>query len=216
VLLSRARGDARTRIAVTKHRSHTELIVSAADEPGLLMRIAGVLLAHRVDIIAARIHSRAALEPGDRPEALDVFFVRDRVGRPIAAKDPRWEEVARDLETVSDVDALVAAGARKGGLPRRKTPDVATEIEVDNDVSEDFTVVDVYTHDRLGVLYAITRTLRELGLDIALSKVATEAERVADVFYVRDRENGAKIVDPVRLKEIEARLRAALAEVGAT
>ena len=65
------------------------------------------------------------------------------------------------------------------------TPPVRTEIEVDNDVSSDFSVLDVYTQDRPGVLYAITQTLAEAALDIHLSKVSTEGVRVADVFYVQ-------------------------------
>jgi [protein-PII] uridylyltransferase len=125
--------------------------------------------------------------------------------------------VADDLERIlsgqAAVEDIVAARREKSFLKPKKTPAVPTEIEIDNDVSEDFTVVDVYTHDRLGVLYAITRTLTELGLDIALSKVATEAERVADVFYVRDRESGAKVTDPARLAEIVSSLRDALAQV---
>ena len=82
-----------------------------------------------------------------------------------------------------------------------------------HDVASQFTVVDVFTQDRLGVLYAITRTLARLGLDVALSKVATEADRVADVFYVRDETTGAKIVEPARLAAIKDALRAALAEI---
>jgi [protein-PII] uridylyltransferase len=139
--------------------------------------------------------------------------VRDRAGRPIASGDRRWEAVEADLSRVlsggETVSALVERKREKGGLPRRVTPEVPTEIEIDNEASDGFTVIDVYAHDRPGVLFAITHTLSELGLDIALSKVATEAERVADIFYVRDH-GGGKIVDEGRLAEIAARLRAAL------
>ena len=64
-----------------------------------------------------------------------------------------------------------------------------TELKIDNDVSRDFTVVEVITEDRPGVLYAITRTLFSEGLDIHRSKIATEANRAIDVFYVRDKAN---------------------------
>ena len=40
-------------------------------------------------------------------------------------------------------------------------PEVRTEIEVDNEVSPTSRVIDVYTQDRLGVLYTITRTLAD-------------------------------------------------------
>src|SRR5262249_14443480 len=148
-----------------------------------------------------------ALEPAGL--ALDVFTVRDRGGRPIPAADPRWQRVDEDLARVLGGEEPAAdLGERrrgKGGLPRPVTPEGPTEVEIDNDISQHYTVIDVFTHDRPGVLYAITRTLTELGLDIALSKVATEAERVADIFYV------SKTSDPERLAAIAERLRAALA-----
>ena len=59
---------------------------------------------------------------------------------------------------------------------------VATEIKLHDD-STAATIVEVFTLDRVGVLYAITQTLAELGLDISLAKVSTEGEKVADVFY---------------------------------
>lgn len=220
VRLSEARGDRPAAIEVTHHprKGFSEVAIVAIDAPGLLSKIAGVMLANRIDVIGAQIHSRSRAEaPGGVGEALDVFWVRDRYGRAIAADDPRWKRVEEDLARVLSgdecVEDLVRARREKGTLKARKTPGVPTEIEIDNDASEDFTVIDIFTQDRLGVLYAITRTLTELGLDIALSKVATEAERVADCFYVIDRETRAKVTDPTRLAELTRAIEAALAEV---
>jgi [protein-PII] uridylyltransferase len=199
-------------VARTAKKGVTEVLLAARDRKGLLARAAGVFLAHRIDVMGAQIFSRP---PGaeDGGLALDVFLVRDRAGRAIPASDPRWERVEADLarvleggETVAD---LVARRREGGKLPPRLTPHVATEIEIDNDVSEEFTVVDVYTHDRPGVLFAITQTLTDLGLDITFSRVATEAERVADVFYL------ARVDDPAMLRRLEDELRASLAALAA-
>ena len=181
----------------------SEVLVAAVDEPGLLSMIAGAMLANRIDILSAQIHTRQG------GEALDVFQVAYRED---TARFARLEEdLLRVLAGPQTVEALIAARRPRSGLRPRVTPAVPTEVELDNDVSRDYTVIDVYTQDRLGVLYAITRTLSELGLDIALSKVATEAERVADIFYVRG--EAGKITDPARQTEIVTRLRAALAEL---
>jgi [protein-PII] uridylyltransferase len=72
----------------------------------------------------------------------------------------------------------------------------------------------VYTQDRPGVLYTITRTLAELQLDIQLSKVATEAARVADVFYVRE-SDGSKL-SPERVDEVKLALGEALGRLQTT
>ena len=205
----------------------TDLVVCADDAPGLLAKIAGVLLANRIDVLDAQINSRSIesgilggtaaseaprLAPLASPigEVLDVFTTRDRYGRPIT-DEKRWQRVEEDLGTVlsgqKSVEALIAERRERSTLPERVVPAVRTEIEVDNDISADFSVIDVYTQDRLGVLYTITRTLADLHLDIHLSKVATEATRVADVFYVRE-ESGGKLtsdrVDEVTLALAEA------------
>jgi [protein-PII] uridylyltransferase len=210
---------------VRHHRSrrYSVVTVCCADAPGLLASIAGVLLAHGIDIHAAEINSRAGQAdaagfvqgPG---EALDVFTVHDRLGRAIVGPR-RWQAVEEDLGRVLghevDVSAIVAARRERSSLPAKAKPHVLTEVEIDNDASRDFTIVDVYTQDRLGVLYTIARTLAEQGLDIHLSKVATEAERVADVFYVREGDTRAKLTDPARQEALRRALLEALARLEA-
>ena len=198
-------------VTARPRKGHSELLIVAPDVPGLLMNIAGVLTANRIDILGANIHSRAPLGAGESGTALDVFIVRDRKGEAIAEDDPRWQGVDEDLRRVlsgaEDISALVERRREKSALPPRVTPAVRTEIEADNEVSDDYTVLDVYAQDRLGVLYAITRTLTAEGLDIGLSKVATEADRACDIFYVRDQ--GRKLT-PEKLREVEGKLRDAL------
>jgi [protein-PII] uridylyltransferase len=65
--------------------------------------------------------------------------------------------------------------------------------------------VEVYAHDRPGLLYDITRGLSSLGLNIVLTKITTEIDQALDVFYVQD-ETGAKIIDFERLDAIKDRL----------
>ena len=84
----------------------------------------------------------------------------------------------------------------------RPGPDVPTHISVDNNASSRYTVVDVFTRDRIGLLHEIARTLHQLDLTIALSKVNTEGQSVADVFYIADAD-GKKVQDPDRLKRLQ-------------
>jgi [protein-PII] uridylyltransferase len=197
-----------------QRRGVSELTVCADDAPGLLARIAGVLLANRIDILSATVTSRRKEDGAG--EALDVFTTRDRYGRPITDAK-RWARVEEDLARVVagkiSVEALIAERRERSSLPERVVPAVRTEIEVDNDVSAEFSVLDVYTQDRLGVLYTITRTLADLHLDIHLSKVATEASRVADVFYVRE-ESGGKLTSD-RVDEVTLALAESLGKLQA-
>ena len=68
-----------------------------------------------------------------------------------------------------------------------------------------FTIIDIFTHDRTGLLYAITRTLFELGLSVGRAKIGTFLDQVVDVFYVTDQQD-RKIRDERQLAEIRRRL----------
>ena len=104
------------------------------------------------------------------------------------------------------------AEPRAGKFVRDRVPRYRpTRVVFDNTVSSRCTVVDIFTYDRIGLLYDITSTLTALGIDIALSKISTKADQVADVFYIVDRD-GQKISAPDRQEEIR---QALLASIGA-
>jgi [protein-PII] uridylyltransferase len=86
---------------------------------------------------------------------------------------------------------------------------VPARVEIDNEVSSDYTVIDIYAHDKVGLLYSITSTLTRLGLYIGVSKISTKVDQVADVFYVKDI-FGQKLSDPIKLDEIRQDLLAAI------
>jgi [protein-PII] uridylyltransferase len=194
----------------------TEMVLAARDTPGLLADVAGVLYANRIEVVDAAIYSRAPSDPKDPAEALDVFRVRDSMGQAVM-DEARWRKVRLELEAVLSgkmtLTDLVATRPKTESVVAWKTPAVPTELKVDNGVSRDFTVVEVITEDRPGVLYAITRTLAAEGLDIHRSKIATEANRVIDVFYVRDKATGAKIIDDDRIAALRAALLASLPQM---
>ena len=184
----------------------SELVVITDDRPGLLADVAAALAAQRLTIAAAQIYTR---EPGEgRPaEAFDVFHVR-RVssgadGEPL--DDARLARTRTDLADLLsgavDAGELLARRLRTPSWAKRKSPDVPTDVQVDNEASSRFTVIDVFTRDRAALLHTIARTLHEQGLSIGLSKVNTEGEKAADVFYVLDA-SGEKVSDPERLERL--------------
>jgi [protein-PII] uridylyltransferase len=215
--LIRARRAARSSslIDVSHERrlNMTDMVLAALDVPGLLAEVAGVLYANRIEVVDAAIYSRQATDPGEAAEALDIFRVRDGMGQAVT-DEGRWKKVRENLEAVLSrrlpVEELVASRPRGESVAEWRTPIVPTELKIDNGVSRDFTVVEVITEDRPGVLYAIARTLFAQGLDIHRSKIATEANRAIDVFYVRDKAGGQKILDDERLAALREGLRASL------
>jgi [protein-PII] uridylyltransferase len=76
---------------------------------------------------------------------------------------------------------------------------------VDNESSDAATVIDVITYDRAGLLYDITKTMKNLGLSIEYAKISTKVDQVVDAFYVVDLSH-KKITDPDRIEEIKTAL----------
>ena len=182
----------------------SEFIVVTRDRPGLFSMIAGALTANNLNILSARITTRT------NGIAMDVFRVSHQMGEgSMAMEDDRWLRVERDLERVitgeQDIAALVAAAHHVQSAGRKFVRHVPTEVTVDNRTSEQFTVIDVFTQDRVGLLFAITHTLFKLGLRIHLARISTNADQALDVFYVSDRDGG-KIEDLDRMRELRAAL----------
>jgi [protein-PII] uridylyltransferase len=68
-------------------------------------------------------------------------------------------------------------------------------VYIDEQASDFYTVVEVYTWERPGVLHTISKALHSLQLNIQLAKISTPGAQVLDVFYVTDRD-GNKLLDP--------------------
>lgn len=185
---------------------YSDLTICTYDMPGLFSRITGVMAANGVNILGAQINS------SKNGKVLDILQINSPQGL-ITSDSPRWNKVQDDMRRVlhgeTDVSELVEKRHRPSALTSRAAPRFATRVEIDNEVSEDYTVVDIMTHDKIGLLYLITSTLTELGLYIGVSKISTKVDQVADVFYVRDI-FGHKIHNEEKLAEIRSRLVAAI------
>ncbi len=192
-------------------RGYTGLHVCTWDRTGLFSKLTGALAAAGLNILAAQIYTR---KDGI---VLDDFFVVDaRTGTlPEPPVRERLEKLAADV-LVRGADPARFLKRTSGYTPLYRSvggETLATTIRFDNSTSSDRTVIDVETEDRVGLLFALSSAFHELGLDLALAKIVTEKGAAIDSFYVTDSDR-AKITEPVRQKEIEKRLIAAVAALG--
>ncbi|MGD0653691.1 MAG: [protein-PII] uridylyltransferase [Thermoguttaceae bacterium] len=170
--------------------------------PGIFHKLTGALTSRGLAIRSAQIHTLAD------GLVLDRFWVHD----PDFAGQPPPDRIQQIQQ------ALVQSLKSPGGKPptfrrtwnvsgRRpiKVPGVQTRVNADNSTSDSYTILDIFAHDRTGLLYAVTRTLFELGLSVARAKIGTYLDQVVDVFYVTD-QNNRKIEDDRRLDEIRRRV----------
>jgi [protein-PII] uridylyltransferase len=187
---------------------YSEFTICAHDVPGLFSRITGVMAANGVNILGAQINTSR------NGKVLDILQVNSPQGM-LIKDEQRWLKVETEMRQAIHgevkVTDLVARRQRPTLLTSRPAPRFATRVEIDNEVSGDYTVIDIYTHDKVGLLYLITSTLTRLGLYIGVSKISTKVDQVADVFYVRDI-FGQKITKPEKLTEITEQLKTAIDE----
>ena len=163
----------------------TELIVVCPDTPGLYSKVAGTLTARGINILASNVYTT-------RDElALEIY----RVGTPEggeADQERAWKEFATTLRAVlagdADLEELLLRPRSRYGAPESPSR-LPPALRISNEVSDRYTVIDVSTNDRLGLLYDLARTLADHGLEIHVSKASKVLDQVADTFYVRDGEN---------------------------
>lgn len=202
---------AQTPVALEKwdlpRKRYSEITVATYDRPGLFSEIAGVLSANGINILGAQIH----LRKNDR--ILDVFQANDQHSHSCISDANRWERVKQDMLAVVQqdisVDELLRSRMKSIVTTRKKSTTYPSKVVIDNEDSEQYTVIEVYTADQPGLLYLITRSLFRSGLNIDLAKVSTKVDQVADVFYVKSLQ-GEKITSQDRLDKIRAELLSAI------
>jgi len=184
-----------------------EVTFMAKDRPGLFSDIAGVMALNSINILSAHIYT---WQDGT---AVDIF----RVSEPLDTIHPgdTWEKVKRDLRDTFNGKLSLTHRLRKKAIPSILSKDHhlhrRPKVMVDNDASDFFTLIEIFADDGIGLLYGITHTLFNLGLDIRIAKIATKGDLIADVFYVRDLD-GQKVEDKERVGAIHQALLYELAQ----
>lgn len=185
---------------------YSEITICTFDVYGLFAMLTGVMAANGVNILGAQINT------SKKGKVLDILQVNSSQGL-VITDERRWQKVEADLADVLHgtvaVEKLVEQRERPTLLTAKPAPRVPTRIDFDNEVSDEYTVIDIYTHDKVGLLYLITSTLNRLGLYIGVSKISTKVDQVADVFYVRDI-FGHKITTEDKLAELKNTLAQAI------
>jgi [protein-PII] uridylyltransferase len=186
-------------------RGYTSVQVCTWDRAGLFAKIAGSLTAAGLNILSAQIFTR---KDGI---IIDTFFVNDAFGAALARREEKdtFEKILNQVLTGTAVDFPALIEKKKTlnriyqSLDGERIP---TSIGFDNENSTNCTILDIETEDRIGLLYFISQTLAELGLDISLAKILTEKGAAIDTFYITTWDK-QKITDSDQQRFIEARLR---------
>ncbi|MEI8070940.1 MAG: [protein-PII] uridylyltransferase [Planctomycetota bacterium] len=161
--------------------------------PGVFHRLTGAMTAQRLEILSADIHT---LHNG---LVIDHFVVQDPdfTGQPPIDRCGEIAAAIRDSLKADHVPSFRRRWNPFAPLPHRLalTP---VRVLFDNESSEHATIVEVFAHDSVGLLYEIAKTFFEANLSVRSAKIGTYLDQVVDAFHITDR-NGEKVVDPDRL-----------------
>ena len=189
-------------IRVQAFEGITEVSFYTPDHPRLLSLIAGACTMSDASIIGAQIFSTRD------GHALDTFRLR----RAFTSDEDEKVRANRIIETVKQLlqgkrQILIDLGKENRHNRRLKPFTLPASVEVSNNLSEKFTVIEVSGLDRTGLLHQLTRSIADLNLTIGSAHIGTYGEKAVDVFYVTDL-TGHKIESKPRQRAIRNALLA--------
>lgn len=186
-------------------RDATRVCFAMSDHPGIFSRITGALALSGANIVDARTYT------SKDGHATAVFWVQDDDGTPFDGNRLGRLESLIHKTLKGEVVARDAIKSKDKIKKRERSFKVPTSISFDNDGSEIYTIIEVDTRDRPGLLYDLTRTLANNHVNIANAVIATYGEQVVDTFYVKDM-FGLKYHAKPKQEFLEQKLRDAIAQ----
>ena len=160
----------------------TELLVIAPDHHGLFSLISGLVSASGYDVVNAKIITRSD------GYALDTFFIQNKNRQPIVeehSKKKLLKIISQGLEGNFNIEK--ALNKRWEEIPARfRAIKAPTRVIIDNNMSDEYSILEIKCKNAPGVLYKITKVITSLGLQINTANVSTYGDRVVDIFYIKD------------------------------
>jgi [protein-PII] uridylyltransferase len=176
-------------------RDCSEVTFIAQDHPGLFARITGACAVAELSILDARI---STTQDG---LAIDALHVKrpDRSGPLEAAQVERFKNTLLGVMNGSIAPPEHLPQGRRN--KQIEAFDLAPEVDLRNDLSDDATVIEVSGLDRPGLLYALARTFVEKNVSVSAARIATFGERAVDAFYAHDL-TGGKIASKAKREAV--------------
>jgi [protein-PII] uridylyltransferase len=183
-------------------KGYSEIIITGPDEHGIFAKLAGAISISGLNILNALIFSR---KDG---RILDIFRVTEK-GSLDLPRFFEWERFEKILEKVINNEINIKEYLKAAGKPYAKVNPFHEKISINNELSNKWTIVEVDTADRAGLLYTIASTISELGYNIYKAKIVTFGNLASDVFYITTK-NGEKIKKEEEINLLYERLKSSV------
>jgi [protein-PII] uridylyltransferase len=187
-------------------QGHSEFWICTWDRAALMAKIAGSFATASINILSADVYTRVD------NLMLAIFRVCDTSFRPVSdERDLQQVEsvLQESLEKIDyDFSPLMEKARKRTAFHLPIGLELPTKLVISNEIHSGYTVIDLQTADRLGLLYDLLICLSRAKVNIASSRIATEKGAAFDSFYVNDLE-GRKITDEGMLRHLQNSLLAA-------
>ena len=160
-----------------------QIEVAARDRPGLLATVSGVLADLGLDILDATVATWPDLA------ALDSFHVRRAALQPARFGPEELEKIP-----APDPGALEVAIVNAFEGPLESLPNPDADVRFDDQSSPWYTLFEVRSPDRRGLLHSLTAGIASAGASVHSAKLVTVNGQAVDRFELTDR-NGRKLDD---------------------
>lgn len=176
----------------------SEFLVYCNDRSGLFVRITGVFARQNINIVDAKL---MLTEDG---RLLDTFVVLDADGNAIT-----------DSRMLQDINDRLRAVLISDKPPEKLGPvrlsrhlkhfPIPTQVNFSSTLSADYTMMEIVTQDKPGLLQQIAQILDASNINITSARIATYGERAEDIFFISTHD-GKPIADENLLAQLEQEL----------
>lgn len=172
-----------------KFEGATQIFIYAKNAPHVFTAATTCLAQLDLNIQDAKIYESAS------GYTLDTFFVLNDDFEPLGNDPALYKKIHSAL-----LDELKLVGDYSE-ISQRRTPRelkqfaISTRTAISNDLSGGYTVLEVISPDRPGLLATIAQCFMEFNITVQNAKISTLGERVEDVFYISDAD-GEPLSDP--------------------
>lgn len=182
-----------------EHVGATQIFIYTKDQENVFAAVATALAQLRLNIQDARLYS------SPEGNTIDTFYVLDENNDSIGDDIERIELIKNALlDELSQVDEYSDI-IRRRTARQLKHFAMPTQTLISNDLNSTYTMLEVISPDRPGLLAYIGRIFLEFGIQVQNAKITTLGERVEDIFYITDN-NGDPLSDPELCEKLQQQI----------
>lgn len=168
-----------------KFEGGTQIFIYTEDQPNLFAVMVATLEQLRLSVMDARIITSCS------NFSLDTYIVLDEDGSPLGDDPYRISVIQETLEKALE-NPMVYPQLVNQHIPRqRKNFRTNTHIKIHDSQRHHYSILEVNTLDRPGLLAQIGRFLSQRKISVLNARITTLGERADDIFFIVDQDGKA-------------------------